>query len=127
MKNELKKNHPNFEGNWKDLDQFMQLVESPIRTPKRAKALAQWSEYQKERQLSWPGAYDQDGMLTKDGYIESLTAQIIDLRGAKLDNIVLGYVNLRGVLFDKASLRGAWLKGANLENASLKKWTVPLP
>ena len=52
--------------------------------------------------------------------MRALISRVIDLTGATLDKICLGFADLRGVIFDDCSLKGAWLKGADLENASLK-------
>jgi uncharacterized protein YjbI with pentapeptide repeats len=51
--------------------------------------------------------------------MRALISRTIDLTGANLDNICVGYADLRVAILDECSLRGAWLKGANLENASL--------
>jgi hypothetical protein len=60
-------------------------------------------------------------VLTKDGYISSLSKKAIDLRGATLDEITLGYVDMRAVILDGASMRGVWMKGVQFQDASLKK------
>ena len=118
----LKKAHPNFKGNWNDLQEFMKLTESPIRSQDREEALEAWGIYKKNRQIE---ALKRDNpserMLTKGGYIASLSKKVIDLRGATLDEINLGYVDMRGVILDDASMRGVWMKGAQYQDASLIK------
>lgn len=138
--------HPRFRGNWQDLLEFEQLATSPIRSPKRGTALERWSEYKLQRQrdeyhssLSERLAEEvRRGEITaslaemrlqggKGEYIRSLTHRAINLTGADLislpgserKGIIIGYVDLRGVILDDACLQGAWLKGANLENASM--------
>ncbi len=63
----------------------------------------------------------QQPVMTKGWYVQALTKRLIDLRGANLNGICLGYSDMRGLQLDGADLRGAWLKGAELEHASLKE------
>lgn len=65
------------------------------------------------------------GVWTKGGYIASLTAPAVDLRGARFTDVCLGYADLRGVRLDGARFEirdRAWtaLKGAQLQGASLR-------
>jgi len=121
MQATLEGNHPNFKGNWQDLAQFLQLAQSPIRSPQRATALINWENYKKQRQLAALQKQKGDQIaLTKGGNIIAQSLKVVDLRGAMLDEIVLGYADLRGVIFDGASMRGVWMKGVQLQDASLK-------
>ena len=111
----LARPQPNFQGNPKDLEQFLQYASSPIRNPAREKAKFAWEEYKHARQFA---SLNLNRPMYKGENMIALTANVIDLRGANLDNIILGYADLRGVRFDGCSLRGAWIKAAQLENAS---------
>jgi len=113
MENDLAVKHPRFQGNWEDLRQFLLLCSSPIRSPAREDALRTWERYKLSRQFaSVPPA-------KKGAHMRALISRVIDLSGADLDEICVGYADLRGVILNDCSLRGAWLKAANLENASL--------
>ena len=111
-----------------DLQAFGKLLASPIRSPLREAALADWSRYKLARQAAFVGAMQgqgKRGAWTKGGYIASLTAPAIDLRGARFTDVCLGYADLRGLQLDDAhfELRDlAWtgLKGAQLRAASLR-------
>ncbi|MGH1363273.1 MAG: pentapeptide repeat-containing protein [Calditrichia bacterium] len=117
----LKQDHPNFQGNWEDLRQFLKLAHSPIRSPEREQALEDWSAYKKKRQVEeLQKTVKSERVLTKGGYISSLSMQVIDLRGASLDDLIIGYADMRGVILDNASMRGAWMKGVSFQDASLK-------
>lgn len=117
----LKKEHPNFIGNWEHLKAFLKLAHSDIRSHQRGEALEEWIKYKKGCQLKMLKNKDaSEKILTKGGYIKSLSLQAIDLRGANLDNIVLGYADMRAVKLDGASMRGVWMKGAKFQDASLK-------
>ena len=85
-----------------------------VRNPLREEAKLAWESYKLPRQYATLG----DQPIKKGDHMTALTARVIDLRGANLDGITLGYADLRGVRFDQCSLRGAWLKGAQLEGAS---------
>jgi uncharacterized protein YjbI with pentapeptide repeats len=106
---------PEFRGNGEDLQQFLQYASSPIRKPQREEAKAVWESYKFARQF---GSVDRKRPMKKGTHMHLLTARVIDLRGANLDGISLGYADLRGVRFDGCSLRGAYLKGSQLECAS---------
>jgi hypothetical protein len=108
----MKSRHPSFKGNWDDLYEFELLASSPIRTEKREEALKRWEQYKLKRQGSGGGK--------KGAHMRALISRVIDLRGANLDGICVGFADLRGVMLDGASLRSAWLKGTDLENASLR-------
>jgi hypothetical protein len=114
--NDLKSKHPNFTGNWNDLEHFELLTKSPIRTPEREIALRSWEGYKLERQRA--AATVGGKRLKKNTWWPKL--RTIDLTGATFDRIRVGYVDLRGAILDHCSLRDACLKGANLENASLR-------
>lgn len=121
MEEQLKFNHPNFQGNWEDLAQFYQLVLSPIRSPERSAALATWESYKKQRQLAVLQEREGETIArSKGGNIIAQSLPVIDLRGATLDEIILGYVNMRGVILDNASMRGVWMKGVQFQDSSLK-------
>lgn len=113
--NNLKAKHPNFRGNWKDLEQFEMLAQSPVRSPQREKALKEWEDYKRARQYGRVR-----GPIKKGGHMRALISRTIDLTGANLDEICIGYADFRGVIFDYCSMRSAWLKGSNFENASLR-------
>ena len=125
----LKLNQPAFQGNWNDLEAFLLLADSPIRSEARETALHVWERYKLKRQYH---VYNK-GIIGKRGrvwgkgnYISSLTAKAIDLTGIHLNNICIGYADFRGVNFDQAIFgteesRG-WIamKGAKLRNASMR-------
>lgn len=122
---------PVFIGQHADLQAFGQLLASPIRSAAREAALAEWSAYKLARQAAHVGAgrgqagTGKRGPWTKGAYVASLTAPAIDLRGARLQDVCLGYADLRGVRLDGAQLllqQLPWtaLKGAQLRNASLR-------
>lgn len=112
-------NQPNFRGNQEDLREFLKLANSRIRSDEREAALKEWEAYKTARQFA---AYRAKGRPMKKGaHMRALVSRVIDLTGANLDGIIVGYADLRGVILDDCSLRGAWLKGAKLENASLKR------
>ena len=115
----LKDFHSDFKGNREDLIELSKLVKSPIRSSKREKALEEWVKYKKNKQIQ--KCIEPSGRLTKGGYISSLSTKTIDLRGANFDNIILGYVDMRAVILDGASMRGVWMKGAQFQDASLRK------
>ena len=140
--------HTNFEGNPKDRDEFLKLVNSPQRSVERAKALSDWREYKQNRQrkhLYPSGANPKATSGTKKTRVPSseseaetnrpafarrvspthVIARVIDLRGIAVNDVCLGYVDLRGVRLDGARFGTqtmAWyaLKGALFENASLE-------
>lgn len=121
---------PKFLGHAGDMGAFQELIKSPIRTEKREVALAAWSEYKLGRQAAYvqhenAAGTGKRGLWGKGDYIRSLTAPAIDLRGATLTDVVLGYADLRGVRFDHAVFnteRLQWMamKGAKLQRASLR-------
>lgn len=130
MNETLRAQQSSFIGNWEDLENFIKLSESPIRSPQRESAQLAWSDYKLRKQAQyvlgephgWPGKMGQWG---KGAYIRSLTAPAIDLRGAVLKDVCLGYTDLRGVRLDEAKFvleRLPWfaMKGAKLQNASLR-------
>jgi hypothetical protein len=119
MGDELADRHPNFRGNRDDLRHFLALAGSQIRNEAREGALRAWEGYKLERQLAHARS-SPHGLGKKGGYMRALVARVIDLSGANLSGICVGYADLRGVTLDGCSLRGAWLKGAKLENASLR-------
>ncbi len=111
-----------------DLQAFVQLLASPIRSSLRDAALAEWQAYKLGRQAAYldaaggPGPRD---VRTKSGAMAALTAPAIDLRGAHFTDVCLGYADLRGVRLDDARFNvrdRAWtgLKGVQLQCASLR-------
>lgn len=112
----------------RDLQAFSALLASPLRSSQREDALAAWQRHKLARQAEHAGVAPgrgKQGVWTKGGYIASLTAPAVDLRGARFTDVCLGYADLRGVRFDGArfELRDrAWtnLKGAQLQAASLR-------
>jgi len=115
--NEIASRHPRFQGNPQDLIQFELLSSTPVRSDARERALRVWDEYKAQRQFA---AYPGGRPRKKAAHMRALVTRAIDLTGADLDGICVGYVDLRGTILDRCSLRGAWMKGANLENASLR-------
>ena len=118
---------PVFCGNAQDLAEFSKLVASPVRSEAREMALHAWQAYKLARQASAVrrGASSKRGPWSKGEYIRSLTTPAIDLRGAYLEDVIVGYADLRAVRLDGAQLvpkERAWiaLKGANFEAASLR-------
>ena len=113
-----------------DLREFTELLASPIRRPEREAAQDRWQRYKLARQAAHVGAAAsaggaKQGEWTKGGYIASLTAPAIDLRGGQFTDVCLGYADLRGVRLDGARFEvrdRAWtaLKGAQLRAASLR-------
>ncbi len=131
MNDILHTQHPGFIGNCEDLEQFTALAESCIRSSRRESALLAWSEYKLRKQALYvreetkgrPGKWGRSW--GKGDYLRSLTAPAIDLRGAVLKDVCLGYADLRGVRFDGAKFilkHLSWfaMKGANLQRASLR-------
>jgi len=117
----MAQSHPNFIGDYNDLIAFEKLAFSPIRSAEREIALADWASYKLNKQIRLLKEKDKsEKLLTKNGYMQALTLNAIDLRGASLDGITLGYADMRGVIMDGASLKGAWMKGANFQFASLQ-------
>src|SRR6516162_7214023 len=108
MNETLRSQQTNFRGSWEDLEHFLSLVESPIRSEQRETALLAWAEYKLRKQAQYvhretesgPGKM---GFWGKGSYIKSLTAPAIDLRGAILKDVCVGYADLRGVRFDEAA------------------------
>jgi hypothetical protein len=119
-----------FAGSWEDLQKFLALADSPIRTADREEALKAWSDYKLHKQIQHlcgesKGAIGKVGYWGKGAYIKSLTAPAIDLRGAILKDVCTGYADLRGVRFDDAEFvpeHRDWvaMKGAKLQHASLR-------
>lgn len=134
MNESLRAHQKSFIGNWEDLEHFIRLVKSPIRSQEREAALMAWSDYKLRKQAEYvkKGNEAQQGnsrIWLKGDYIRSLTAPAIDLRGVILKDVCLGYADLRGVQFDGAEFgfeQLGWfaLKGAALECASLKGATL---
>jgi uncharacterized protein YjbI with pentapeptide repeats len=126
--------HQSFAGNSEDLKHFLSLAESPVRSEKREEALRGWDQYKLERQMAYVRRRDERvrkrGVWTKGAYMHALTAPAIDLRGASVPDVCVGYADLRGVRFDGAQFtlgeRG-WtsLKGAKLEEASFVGASMP--
>jgi Pentapeptide repeats (8 copies) len=126
----LRAQQPSFIGNWEDLEHFIALAESHIRSPEREAALLAWSDYKLTKQAQYvrgetKGLPGKMGHWGKGTYIRSLTSPAIDLRGAVLKDICLGYADLRGVRFDEAEFvleHLPWfaMKGAKLQHASLR-------
>jgi hypothetical protein len=122
--------------NAEDFDQFQRLSKSRIRSEEREEALKTWDSYKRSRQLRYTrhdkpsSSLLKRGVWTKGDYIRSLTAPAIDLRGARLTDVCVGYVDLRGVRLDRAIFdhdKRSWiaLKGALLESASLRDVHLP--
>ena len=125
--------------NIEDVEQFQQLMRSPIRSEEREQALRTWEAYKLSKQAIYvrgqktagaEGCYRKIGNWSKGDYIKSLTAPAIDLRGATFTDVCVGYVDLRGtrldkVTFDHDKVQWTALKGAKLEAASLREAQLP--
>lgn len=125
--------------NREDLEQFQRLSSSPIRTEERENALEAWEAYKHSRQVAfWRGRPSgegreggaKQGVWTKGDYVRCLTAPVIDLRGATLTDVCVGYADLRGARLDNVTfshdvLPWTALKGARLEAASLRHAEMP--
>src|SRR4051812_28236202 len=128
MNDVLHAQHPDFRGSWEDLEQFLLLAESQLRSEKRENALEAWSTYKLRKQALYvqkTATARKLGRWGKGDYIRSLTAPAIDLRGAVLKDVCVGYADFRGVRFDGASLvteQRSWtaMKGAKLQCSSLR-------
>lgn len=105
--------HPNFIGDEADLKRVLEVAVSPIRHPERGERLRRWSEWNKTMR---PG--EGPNPQIKMAPIEYVRK--VDLRGANLDGICIGLMDLRRARLDGTSLRGAWLKAALLTQASLR-------
>lgn len=109
---------PAFAGNDADLEAFMRLASSPIRSDDRALRLEEWDTYKMRRLVE--EVERQGGRFAKGWLLAKAAHRVLDLRGAWLDGMCVGTVDLRGVRLDGASLRGAWLKGGRFTNATLR-------
>ena len=142
MSHSSKEKAADFGGNREQLEQFLRLVASRIRSEERAKALEEWSDYKKALGSAYvrenKSSRHRAGPFTKSDYIRSLTAPAIDLRGATIQNVCLGYVDLRGAILDGArflpasddsssdgfpwvAFKGAKFQCASLQNAYLQE------
>lgn len=119
--------------NEQDLAAFNALITSPIRSEERENALQTWSTYKQERQLSQISAdkklRGESDVLGKHDYIRSLTEKVVNISGATLTDVCVGYADLRGMIMEDVTvvcdlLPWCALKGANLENASLQRATL---
>lgn len=99
-----------FNGNPEHLKRFAELAATPIRHPSRSEALHAWKAFNRVATL------DDHGVAIK----ASPRYRGVDLRGADLRDVYLGYVDLRGARLDECDLRGARMKGANLAGAVLR-------
>ncbi|MDJ0807685.1 MAG: pentapeptide repeat-containing protein [Gammaproteobacteria bacterium] len=125
--------------NTTDVEQFQKLIESPMRSEARERALRAWETFKLAKQAGYetgkrlddaPQRLAKQGVWTKGDYIKSLTTPAIDLSGATFTDVCVGYVDLRGARLDHVTFdlnRLAWtaLKGAKLEAASLREVQLP--
>jgi hypothetical protein len=135
MRESSKAKQPKFYGNWEDLEQFLRLATSPIRSEERESALHEWEAYKLGKQVQYVrsellGERSKRGLWKKGHYQRALVAPAIDLRGGVFKDVCLGYADLRGVRLDDASFTVEnipWfaMKGAKLERASLRKAQLP--
>lgn len=128
-----------FRGNPEQLERFLRLAATPIRSRERGDALREWSEDKRAAAKACVIAErprgGRDRPWTKGEYLRSLTAPAIDLRGAALPGLCLGYVDLRGARLDAIAAAAAdgpgadpprfALKGARLQAASLRRAVLP--
>lgn len=128
-----------FYGDRRDLEEFLRLVASPMRSERRDTALREWDKYKEARQtdyVSTSGIVVGGKRIRHDpgkkdaGIVLRSIAPAIDLRGGDFQDICLGYADLRGVRFDDANFapdERAWaaLKGAQLAHASLRNVQMP--
>lgn len=111
---------PEFRGNREHLVMFYRVLNTRRSSDQRRDALAAWASYNTYRTDSIPGG--------KGPYKESYRG--IDLRGLKLDQVIVGPMDLReadlrGVEFNqvaltKANFTNADLRGADLQNCFLR-------
>jgi len=99
-----------FRGNPEHLKRFVELAATPLRYPSRSEALHAWKAFNR---VATP---DDQGVAVK----ASPRYRGVDLRGADLRDVYLGYVDLRGACLDECDLRGARMKGANFGGAGLR-------
>ena len=99
-----------FSGNPEHLRRFADLAATPVRHPSRSEALHAWKAFNRVDTL------DDLGIAVK----ASAQFRGVDLRGADLRDVYLGYVDLRGARLDGCDLRGARMKGANFAGAVLR-------
>jgi uncharacterized protein YjbI with pentapeptide repeats len=104
----------NFQGNRDHLEAFARLSSTQIRDKQRSEALHEWKKYNRIP------TFNSRGIAVKS----TPRFRGVDLRGADLRNLYVGYVDLRGAHLEHADLRGvrmkgAWLDGARLEYAKL--------
>ena len=90
--------HPNFIGDEADLKRVLEVAVSPIRHPERGERLRRWSEWNKTMR---PG--EGPNPQIKMAPIEYVRK--VDLRGANLDGICIGLMDLRRARLDGTSLR----------------------
>lgn len=99
-----------FQGNPEHLERFVALAATPLRHPSRSEALHEWKGFNRVATL------DDQGVAIK----ASPRFRGVDLRGADLRDVYLGYVDLRGARLDECDLRGARMKGAKFGGAVLR-------
>jgi len=121
MSDDLRELHPGFVGEWKHLRRFCEVLNTPIHSDERGKALTEWSAYNTVDRDP-PGAVD-----AKTGFVGKVAKwqdyrgfRGVDLRGASLSGIFCGTIDLGGALLDGVNLANARLKAANFRGASLQ-------
>jgi hypothetical protein len=117
-----------FIGKPEQLERFLRLAATPIRCRERGDALLAWSEYKLAAGQAFIDAKRPVGPARKAAKKSRANrpqlAPAIDLRGALIRGLCLGYVDLRGahlrgVRLVEADLRYADLSGADLTDADL--------
>ena len=107
---ELLSANEGFSGSAEHLERFAAVAATPLRHPSRSEALHAWKDFNRVDTL------DDQGLAIK----ASPRFRGVDLRGADLRNVYLGYVDLRGARLDECDLRGARMKGAKFAGAVLR-------
>src|SRR3974390_1873016 len=113
----LPSQHPKFRGNWNDLDQFVRLAKSPIRSEGREIALRDWSKYKLGRQKDFVQRKIEERTGKAAPWKKStlyLTAPAIDLCGATLEGLCVGYGDLRRGKFHEVANFFSALEGSRV-------------
>lgn len=143
---ELRARHPRFEGDLEHLRRFVAVAGSPVNTPERGQALADWRAFntvtvapadamrrtgttprargaparRMVKIASWTAYRGKRGVDLRGVDFPGAFLGTADLGGAKLDRSNFSQAKLRGTRFHDASLVGADLSGALLLGADLR-------
>ncbi len=117
----LKQSHPRFQGNLKDLSEFLRLKETPLHSEQRGQALMQWQVY--NTQATPSTQYKRESSAVRKPILKgdySYLPRQVDLRGADFGLCCLGRVNLRAARLDEVNFEGSMFKAADFKAASLR-------